>query len=92
MVTWADFFTALRNPVHQSLHALNRDPPPETLGRGGHRLTGAVDCVSGSRQLKLDAVAVSGANTTISGTLGGTPLRATFKSDPPDPGTSGWLP
>jgi Kef-type K+ transport system membrane component KefB len=59
-----------------------------TLPSGGHRLTGTVGCVSGSRQLRLDAVAVPGANARISGSLGGTTLSATFKSDPPDPGTA----
>lgn len=58
------------------------------LRTGGHRLTGTVDCVSGSRSLKLEAVAVSGAIPSIKGTLGGAPLQATFKSDPPEPGTA----
>jgi Kef-type K+ transport system membrane component KefB len=54
----------------------------------GHRLTGTVDCVSGGKSLKLDAVAVAGAKGSISGTLGGVPFTAALKRDPPDPGAA----
>ena len=53
---------------------------------GGHRLTGTVSCVNG-RSLPIDAVAVPGLKGTIAGSLGGTPFTASFKRDPPDPGT-----
>ena len=53
---------------------------------GGHRLTGTVSCVNG-RSLAIDAVAVPGLKGTIAGRLGGAPFTASFKRDPPDPGT-----
>jgi Kef-type K+ transport system membrane component KefB len=55
---------------------------------GGHRLTGAVNCVSGGRRLQLDAVALSGARGSITGTLGRAPFAAVFKRDPPAPGAA----
>jgi Kef-type K+ transport system membrane component KefB len=59
----------------------------KTLRRGGRQLTGTVDCVDG-KSLKLNAVAVAGAKGAITGTLGGVPLTADLKRDPPDPGTA----
>jgi Kef-type K+ transport system membrane component KefB len=56
------------------------------LAGGGHRLTGTVNCVSGGRQLKLDAIAVPGPKGSIMGTLGGLPFSASFKTAPPPPG------
>ncbi len=57
------------------------------LANGGHQLTGTVDCVSG-KSLSMNAVAVPGAKGKIAGTLGGVPFAATYKSDPPAPGTA----
>jgi Kef-type K+ transport system membrane component KefB len=59
---------------------------PGTLAGGGHRLTGSVSCVNG-RSLQMDAVAVPGVKGAIAGRLGGSPFSASFKRDPPDPGT-----
>ena len=58
------------------------------LARGAHRLTGTVDCVSGTKQLRLSAIAVPGPRAQITGTLGGAPLTAVFKQSPPLPGTA----
>ncbi|MEA2313495.1 MAG: hypothetical protein QOI03_187, partial [Solirubrobacteraceae bacterium] len=44
------------------------------IAGGARRLTGTIDCVSGGKHLALDAVAVSGAKTSLSGTLGGVPF------------------
>jgi Kef-type K+ transport system membrane component KefB len=60
----------------------------KALANSGHHLTGTVNCVSGGKQLKVDAIAVPGAKGKIAGTLGGTSFAATLKSDPPTPGTS----
>lgn len=59
-----------------------------TLTGGGHRLTGTVNCVSGAKQLKLDAVAVATGKASISGALGGAPFTAAFKTDPPAAGAA----
>ncbi|MGA2926865.1 MAG: cation:proton antiporter [Solirubrobacteraceae bacterium] len=59
-----------------------------TLAGGGHRLTGTVDCYSGAKQLKLDAIALAGTKGQIKGTLGGVLFSAAFKSDPPAPGAA----
>ena len=55
---------------------------------GGHRLTGTVDCVTGGRQLSMNAIAIPGAKGAIAGTLGGVPFTAALKRDPPDPGAA----
>lgn len=60
----------------------------QTLPGGRHRLTGTVDCVSGGKQETLSAVAVAGAKAALAGTLGGVPVNATLKRDPPDPGAA----
>jgi Kef-type K+ transport system membrane component KefB len=59
---------------------------PQTLPGGGHRLTGAVDCVNG-KTLQIDAVATPGLKGAIAGSLGGTPFSAALKRDPPTAGT-----
>ncbi len=61
---------------------------PSALAGGAHRLTGTVDCVSGGRHLELNALAVAGAKTAFTGTLGGAPITATLKRDAPDPGAA----
>lgn len=55
---------------------------------GGHPLTGTVNCVSGGKQLALQAVAVPGVKGFIAGTLGGVTFTANLKSDPPPPGAA----
>jgi Kef-type K+ transport system membrane component KefB len=60
----------------------------KTLPGGGHRLTGTVNCASGGKQLRLDAIAVPGVKAALKGSLGGAPFAATFKQPPPDPGTA----
>ncbi|HSC03632.1 MAG TPA: cation:proton antiporter [Solirubrobacteraceae bacterium] len=59
-----------------------------TLPGGGHRLTGDVNCVSGGRSLKLDAIATGGAKGAIKGTLGGLPFAASLTSAPPAAGAA----
>jgi Kef-type K+ transport system membrane component KefB len=54
----------------------------------GRRLTGTVDCVSGGKQQTLEAIVVPGAKAALSGTLGGAPITAVLKRDPPDPGAA----
>jgi Kef-type K+ transport system membrane component KefB len=61
---------------------------PGAVAGGGRRLTGTIDCVSGASQLRLDAVALSGAKGSISGHLGGLPFAAVLKQDPPNPGAA----
>jgi Kef-type K+ transport system membrane component KefB len=83
--------------VKQSGQFVNFANAPNTLGaklrlrenkagNGGHPLTGTVNCVNG-KQLKLHAIATSGPKGTITGTLGGAPVTANLRRDPPDPGT-----
>src|SRR5436305_2324317 len=60
----------------------------QTLPGGGHRLTGKVNCVSGGRSLALNAVAIGGAKSSITGTLGGLPFAASLKSAPPPAGAA----
>jgi Kef-type K+ transport system membrane component KefB len=60
---------------------------PKELANGGHKLTGTVDCVDGG-SLSMNAVAVPGAKGQLVGTLGGLKFAATYKSDPPIPGTA----
>jgi K+:H+ antiporter len=60
----------------------------KTLPGNSHRLTGTVNCVSGGRSLKLDAIATPGAKAAITGTLGGLPFAASFTSAPPAAGAA----
>ncbi len=60
---------------------------PGALANGGYRLTGTAGCVSGGDR-NVNAVAIPGPKGSISGTIGGAPFAATFKSEPPDPGTA----
>ncbi len=60
----------------------------KTLPGNSHRLTGSVDCVSGGKSLKLDAIATPGAKASIVGTLGGLPFAANYISSPPPPGAA----
>ncbi len=60
----------------------------KTLRGNSHRLTGTVNCVSGGRSLKLDAIATPGAKASINGHLGGLPFIASFTSGPPPPGAA----
>lgn len=50
------------------------------------KLTGDVSCVNG-KSAHFTGTAVSGAKGAITGTLGGVPLTANLRRDPPDPGT-----
>ncbi len=59
---------------------------PGAVG-GGRRLTGTIDCIGGG-QRTLEAVVVSGPKGKLTGTLGGAPVAATLKTDPPDPGAA----
>jgi Kef-type K+ transport system membrane component KefB/nucleotide-binding universal stress UspA family protein len=59
-----------------------------TLRANSHRLTGTVDCVSGGKSLKLDAISTPGAKAAITGTLGGLPFAAAFTSAPPAAGAA----
>jgi Kef-type K+ transport system membrane component KefB len=60
----------------------------KTLPGNSHRLTGTVNCVSGARSLKLDAIATPGAKASITGTLGGLKFVADFSAAPPAPGAA----
>ena len=53
---------------------------------GTRRLSGDVQCVNG-KTAKLEGKAIAGTRPVISGTLGGQPVSATLRRDPPDPGT-----
>jgi Kef-type K+ transport system membrane component KefB len=53
---------------------------------GGHLLTGTVNCVNG-KDAKFRGYAAPRPAGTITGTLGGVPLTANLRRDPPDPGT-----
>jgi K+:H+ antiporter len=53
---------------------------------GTRTLTGDVSCVAGGKQ-PIDAKVATGAKVSITGTLGGRPVTADLKRDPPDPGT-----
>jgi Kef-type K+ transport system membrane component KefB len=57
----------------------------EALANGGKHLTGDVECVNGGSK-PINAIVVPGAKASITGTLGGAPFAATFKSDPPAAG------
>ncbi|MDX6484432.1 MAG: hypothetical protein QOE95_2203, partial [Gaiellaceae bacterium] len=81
--------------VRQSGQFVNVSNPQGTLGgklrlkkSGGQlKLTGTVSCVNGMK-LPLDAVVTPGNKASFTGTLGGTPVTATLKRDPPDPGAA----
>ncbi|MEA2445719.1 MAG: hypothetical protein QOJ12_3011, partial [Thermoleophilales bacterium] len=53
---------------------------------GARKLTGDVSCTNG-KTAKFVGQATTGDKAVISGTLGGQPLAATLKRDPPDAGT-----
>jgi Kef-type K+ transport system membrane component KefB len=83
--------------VKQSGQFVNLANAPGTLGaklrlhpkkerNGGHLITGTVNCVDGKDQ-KLRGYVTSGPKGTITGALGGGPLAANLRRDPPDPGT-----
>ena len=55
-------------------------------GDGARKLTGEVECVDGSSRT-LDARSTAGSRAVISGTLGGAPITANLRRDPPDAGT-----
>src|SRR4051812_8420187 len=55
-------------------------------GDGPRRVTGDVDCVNDTTQ-HFAGTATPGSKGVIQGTLGGRPLTANLKRDPPDPGT-----
>jgi Kef-type K+ transport system membrane component KefB len=50
------------------------------------RLTGTIDCVGGSSR-QFDGVVRLGVPNEITATVGGVPIDAVLKRDPPDPGT-----
>ena len=59
----------------------------ENAGPGGSRkLTGDVSCTKGGKD-PLDATVTTGTKVSLTGTLGGRPITAELKRDPPDPGT-----
>jgi Kef-type K+ transport system membrane component KefB len=60
---------------------LKEEPRPD----GSRVLSGDVDCVNG-RQLHFQGAATPGDKGTISGRLGGRPISASLRRDPPDPG------
>ena len=83
--------------LKQSGEFVNLSNPQETVGgrlrlggdelRGGaRRLTGSVDCTDGSTR-ELDATATPGSRGVVTGTLGGRPITANLRRDPPDAGT-----
>src|SRR4051794_7083692 len=53
---------------------------------GARKLTGDVNCVNGKKQ-HFVGTATTGDKAVIKGVLGGVPLAATLKRDPPDAGT-----
>jgi Kef-type K+ transport system membrane component KefB len=55
-------------------------------GPSGHLLTGTVDCVNG-KELSFRGHATPRPSGAITGVLGGAPVAATLKRDPPDPGS-----
>jgi Kef-type K+ transport system membrane component KefB len=83
--------------VKQSGQFVNLSNVQNTLGgklrlhtqkgpNGGHLLTGTVNCVNG-KDAKFRGYAAPRPAGTITGTLGGVPLTANLRRDPPDPGT-----
>jgi Kef-type K+ transport system membrane component KefB len=58
----------------------------KALAGGAHRLTGTVSCVNG-KDLHFAGTATPGAKAALAGKLGGLPVAAQLKRDPPDPGT-----
>jgi Kef-type K+ transport system membrane component KefB len=55
-------------------------------GSGPRNLSGDVSCVNGKTQ-HFSGTATPGSKGSIQGTLGGAPLVANLRRDPPDPGT-----
>ena len=60
---------------------------PGATPAGAHRITGTVNCISGTQQT-LNALVTPGVKGSIAGTLGGAPFAATLKSPPPAPGAA----
>jgi len=79
--------TGLQMDVTQSGQFVGlRRPDGTVLSRArlrDGRLKGDVQCVGGGKRALVAAVAVKG---VLAGTLGGAPLRAELKRDPPPPG------
>ena len=85
--------------VKQSGQFVNFSNPQYTLGgklrlHGGtgdapRKLDGDVKCVNGKTE-HFVGTATPGPKGQISGTLGGAPVTAVFRRDPPDPGTPRW--
>src|SRR3954453_3963603 len=55
-------------------------------GEGPRKLSGDVGCVNGKTQ-HFSGTATPGPKGAIAGTLGGAPVTANLRRDPPDPGT-----
>src|SRR3954471_12460994 len=77
--------------VKQSGEFVNFTNSQSTLGgrlrlRDGGKLTGDVDCVNG-RSAHFTGTAAAGAQGVIQGSLGGLPVTANLRRDPPEPGT-----
>ncbi|MEA2218345.1 MAG: hypothetical protein QOJ35_971 [Solirubrobacteraceae bacterium] len=81
--------------VRQSGQFVNVTNPQGTLSgklrlkktAGQLKLTGTVSCVNG-KSLPIDAIVTPGNKGAIAGTLGGAPVAAVLKRDPPDPGAT----
>jgi Kef-type K+ transport system membrane component KefB len=77
--------------LKQSGQFVNLSNSQSTLGgrlrlRDGGKLTGDVDCVNG-KSAHFTGTAASGAQGVIQGSLGGLPVTANLRRDPPEPGT-----
>jgi Kef-type K+ transport system membrane component KefB len=76
--------------VKQSGQFVNLSNTQGTLGAKlrlqSGKLTGDVSCVNG-KTAHFTGTAVAGAKGAITGTLGGVPVTANLRRDPPDPGT-----
>jgi Kef-type K+ transport system membrane component KefB len=57
-----------------------------TVEGGARRLTGEVTCVDGKKQ-RFEGTATFGNKAVIAGTLGGEPVTANLRRDPPEAGT-----
>src|SRR3954470_20056409 len=77
--------------VKQSGQFVNLSNSQSTLGgrlrlHDGGKLTGDVDCVNG-KSAHFTGTAAAGAQGVIQGSLGGLPVTANLRRDPPEPGT-----
>src|SRR3954447_23083825 len=77
--------------VKQSGEFVNLSNSQSTLGgrlrlQGGGRLSGDVDCVNG-KSAHFTGTAAGGNQGVIQGMLGGLPVTANLRRDPPEPGT-----